>query len=108
MWIEIEEWRPDINLYKTFFSGHISPDESSQSIKHNITLENITKGKNKKREKDNKSKVVMGPAFVKSHNKDLFINRCRITDKTELIESIKLLYYYIVNMELLTIRIITK
>lgn len=30
MWIEIEEWRPEINLYKTLFSGHISPDVSGK------------------------------------------------------------------------------
>lgn len=33
MWMEIDEWRPDISLYKTFFSWHISPDESARKIK---------------------------------------------------------------------------
>lgn len=32
MWTEIEEWRPDINLYNTFFSWQISPVESAKIL----------------------------------------------------------------------------
>ena len=34
MWIDIEEWRPDINLYKIFFSWQNSSEGSAWNLDH--------------------------------------------------------------------------